>query len=91
MKLPLILLKPFLGKHIEIIDSSDPTLVGRSGKIIFESRNMFGIMENNKIIYVPKDICIFKLYLSKNRIIMVNGKELVNRYMKLRKLGRKRR
>ncbi len=97
MKLSLTLLKPFLGLELEIINSTDPTLIGKKGLIVFESRNMFGILlyskttTKNKIIYVAKDICIFKIKLSKKRVIIVNGKELVNRFMKLRKYGRKRR
>ncbi|MGQ4892569.1 MAG: ribonuclease P protein component 1 [Candidatus Njordarchaeia archaeon] len=91
MKLPLILLKPFLGLEIEIVDCRDKKLIGKRGKIVFESKNMFGIISNSKVIYVAKDICIFKIYLPNNRIVIVDGKKLVNRFMKLRKYGRKRR
>ena len=93
MKLPLILLEPFIGKYVEIVDSRDPTLVGRRGKIVFESRNMFGILEDGrtKVFYVPKNICTFKIFFSKKRIIIVDGSLLVNRFMRLRKFGRKRR
>ncbi len=91
MKLPIELLKPLNGKEIEIVDSQDNGLRGKKGKIVFETRNMFGILTDNRIIYVPKHICIFKIKLDKNRITIVNGRELVNRFMKLRKYGRKRR
>jgi len=93
MKLSTKLLKSFLGLEIEILDSFDPSLIGVKGKIVFESRNMFGILRSdlNRIIHVPKSICIFKIKLSKKRHIIVKGEELVNRFMKLRKYGRKRR
>ena len=46
-----------IGKSVEIIGSSDPSLVGRSGLIIDESKNTIMLEEDHgKVIRVPKSI-----------------------------------
>lgn len=90
MRLPLKLLKPLFGIEVEIVDSRDRNLKGIRGKIVFESRNMFGILkDDHRIVFVPKSICIFKLSFGVKKII-VHGDLLENRFMKLRKVGRRR-
>jgi len=91
MKTRLYLLKPLIGKKVEVIKCTHEKLNGLTGTIIFESRNMFGILvSRGNVIFIPKSTCIFKLHMHEKKIVIVNGKLLENRFMKLRKIGRRR-
>ncbi len=91
MKIRPFLLRPLIGKKVEIIKCTHKKLNGLIGTIIFESRNMFGILvRGGNTIFIPKSTCIFKLYMSEKKIVIVDGKLLENRFMKLRKIGRRR-
>ena len=89
-QLPKRLLGALIGRRIRIIYSQDPSLIGRTGKITFETRNTFEIEENGKRIIVPKNICVFEIIYDEKTKIVVRGELLVNRFRKLIKLGRRR-
>ena len=61
----------FIGKNVEIIDSSNKDLIGIKGKIVDETKNMFEIEINNNTKKVQKKICKFK-FLPEN--LVVEGK-----------------
>lgn len=46
----------FIGMQVRIADSSDPTLVGRKGTVVDESRNMLVLESAGKEIRVAKDV-----------------------------------
>ena len=89
MSIPKRLFGNLLGKKIKIIDSRDPTLIGREGIITFETRNMFEIeLDDGRRIFIPKKICIFELYYDAKTKIILDGGVLVNRFRKLKKMLR---
>ena len=51
----------YLGKRIEVIESSMPGIRGISGTVTGESRNMFRIRTDGKEIRVPKKNCLFSI------------------------------
>ncbi len=46
----------FIGRPVRIASSTDPTLVGRNGVVVDESRNMLVIESDGKEIRVAKDV-----------------------------------
>ncbi len=89
MSIPKRLFGNLLGKRIKIIDSKDPSLIGKEGYIAFETRNMLEIeLDNGKRIFIPKKICIFELYYDAKTKIILDGSVLVNRFRRLKKMLR---
>ncbi len=68
-----------IGLELTVEESRDPTLVGIRGTIIDESRNMIAIMKNERIMKIPKQICVFKITLPDGSKIRIIGKNLVER------------
>ena len=52
---------PWLAHEISVIDSSDPGLVGVSGKIINETRRTIQVRTQSREITIPKDIVTFTI------------------------------
>ncbi len=50
----------FIGKKVEIVESSNKDLVGLKGKIVDETKNMFEIETRGGTKKVQKKICKFK-------------------------------
>lgn len=67
-----------IGTTIKIVDSKNPSLIGKEGKIIGETKNSFKIIQKNKIKVILKDQVILDIKF-KNQIIRVNGKLLIGR------------
>lgn len=87
--IPKRLFGNLLGKKIKIIDSRDPTLIGKEGTITFETKNMLEIeLNNGKRIFISKKICIFELYYDAKTKIVLDGSVLVNRFKRLKRILR---
>ena len=67
-----------IGRAVEIIESSNRTLVGVKGVIRDETKNMLIIETKDGIKKVIKDQCVFAFKTQKG-IIKLNGKKLVHR------------
>ena len=52
---------PWLSRHLEVIDSTDPTLVGVSGMVLDETRRTIRVQTSNNQITMAKDIIRFKI------------------------------
>ncbi|MHB1909519.1 MAG: ribonuclease P protein component 1 [Nitrososphaerales archaeon] len=65
-----------IGTEAKIIVSSDPTLVGRSGFVEVETKNMLLINDKGKTISIAKNTSSFELDLG-GRKITINGSEIV--------------
>jgi len=69
-----------IGKDAEITGSSDPSLVGKRGKIVDETKNTIVLkQENGKTVRIAKSIVRFSLF-SKDRSqssLTLEGQELV--------------
>lgn len=90
MTIPKRLFGGLIGRRIRIIMSRDPTLVGISGIITYETRNMLEIqLQNGRRIFVQKKICVFEIYYDEKTKIILDGNVLVNRYKRLKKIVRR--
>ena len=56
-----ILQMPLISKNIEIIDSSDPSLIGIKGIILDETSRTLAIKSQNRRLIVPKDVVKMKI------------------------------
>ncbi len=63
----------------KVVDSSDPNLVGKKGKIVGETRNMIAIEEAGKIKELQKSIVVLSITLPNGERVEVDGKKLVAR------------
>ncbi|QIW23284.1 ribonuclease P [Sulfolobus sp. S-194] len=70
-----------IGSKVKILGHSDPSLIGREGIILFETKKTFLIQTQNKIIRVLKSNGIFEIY-SENRKVIFPGYKLVGRIEK---------
>ncbi|RLJ00208.1 MAG: ribonuclease P protein subunit [Candidatus Aenigmatarchaeota archaeon] len=61
----------FIGKNVEIIDSSNKDLIGIKGKIVDETKNMIEVENSLGAKKVQKKICKFKFLPEK---LVVEGK-----------------
>ena len=52
---------PWLSHEISITDSSDPGLIGISGKVINETRRTIEVRTRSSEIIIPKDIVTFTI------------------------------
>jgi ribonuclease P protein subunit POP4 len=68
-----------IGRHVEVLESSDPGLVGVSGVVVDETKNMLVIDHGGKIKKVPKQICILLVSLQNGEKVKINGKKLIGR------------
>lgn len=68
----------FIGLDTAIIQSTDPTLKGLSGRIVDETKNMFVIKTANKTKMISKNICKLNFNI-KEKSIDVQGRNLVKR------------
>lgn len=68
----------WIGLEVEIVDSTDPTLRGRKGKVIDETKNTLIIDTGRKTIRVPKNIVTLKFLLPDGEVV-VEGKRIVMR------------
>ena len=61
-----------IGLDVSITDSTNPQIIGISGKIIDETKSMFKIYTRNIIKMIPKEQSVWKFRLNENFTI-VNG------------------
>ncbi len=52
---------PWLSRTLEVIDSTDPTLVGVSGMVMDETRRTIRVNAGSKDITIAKDTIIFTI------------------------------
>ena len=67
-----------IGFKILISDSLNKELVGLTGKIVFETKNMLVIETSNGRKQIPKNICKF-LFESTKEKTMIDGEKLIKR------------
>lgn len=68
-----------IGLEARVMDSSDPTLLGTSGKVVDETRNMLVIEQGKKIKTISKSTSTFLITLPDGERVTVDGKKLVGR------------
>jgi ribonuclease P protein subunit POP4 len=67
-----------IGTTVKIVDSKNPSLIGKEGKIIDETKNSFKIAYNDKINVILKDQITLDIKF-KNQTIRVDGKLFVGK------------
>lgn len=65
-----------IGLKIKILDSSDPTLIGKEGVIMDETRNTITLKEEEKLKRIPKKGSKMSVTTPKGEKVKVKGTEL---------------
>jgi ribonuclease P protein subunit POP4 len=65
-----------IGQEIEITNSKNEQIIGKSGKVIMETKNMILLDTKNGEKYIPKDICQLS---NNNGIIQTDSTKLTKR------------
>ena len=68
-----------IGLEARVMGSSDPTLLGTSGKIVDETRNMLVIEDDEKSRKISKSNSTFLITLPDGEKVTVEGRKLVGR------------
>lgn len=68
-----------IGLETKVMDSSDHTLRGASGKVVDETRNMLVIEQGEETRTISKSNSTFLITLPDGERVTVNGKKLVGR------------
>ncbi len=67
-----------IGRFAEIVQSLDHSLLGRSGMIIDETKNMIHLrVESGETMKVPKSLVTLKLASSKSDRIIIEGMKIL--------------
>ncbi len=66
-----------IGKKMKIVDSKDPSLSGRSGTIVLESKNMISFRDGERMVTVPKSIVRLSLKRMGEPDLLLDGSELL--------------
>ncbi|OWT33684.1 ribonuclease P protein component 1 [Methanobrevibacter sp. 87.7] len=75
-----IIFHELIGLEVEVINSSNESLVGINGKVVDETKKTLLIETfNNSEKLLPKDVSIFKFTLPNGSHVEVNGKILLSR------------
>jgi ribonuclease P protein subunit POP4 len=75
-----ILQRELIGLEALVVNSSDPNLIGVSGRIIDETRGTLVIKgKKEKTYIIPKDTSIFKIISADGKEVEVDGIKLVAR------------
>jgi ribonuclease P protein subunit POP4 len=68
-----------IGLEVRIVSSMNRQLVGLSGKVVNESRNMLTIETKKGEKSVSKELCVFSFLLPSGKRVRVDGSVLVSR------------
>jgi ribonuclease P protein subunit POP4 len=76
---PNIVQHEFIGLETAVVNSSNPAMVGISGRVINETRNTFTIKQDNKMKVIAKDTSIFDFIFTDGTIVEIEGKVINGR------------
>ena len=77
--MPIVNVDEFLGLEVRIKCSTNPSLVGLSGKIVGETMKTFSIRTGSGVKTVPKDTSTFEVKLGPSSIAQLKGRDVVKR------------
>ena len=69
----------FIGLETKVVRSSNPHVVGISGKVVDETRNTFTILQNDDRKVVIKDTAVFEFVMPDGTVVEIDGKIIVGR------------
>ena len=76
---PSIVQHEFIGLDVSVVKSSNPNVVGISGRVIDETRNTFTILQNDNKKVVVKDTSVFQFVLTDGTVVEIDGKVVMGR------------
>ena len=76
---PSIVQQEFIGLETKVVRSSNPHVVGISGKVVDETRNTLTILYNGKRRVVIKDTAVFEFVMPDGTVVEIDGKVVTGR------------
>jgi ribonuclease P protein subunit POP4 len=76
---PSIVQHEFIGIDAKVVKSSNPDLVGITGKVVDETRNTFTISHNGEKKVIIKDTAIFEFAMPDGTVVEIDGKVIMGR------------
>jgi ribonuclease P protein subunit POP4 len=68
-----------IGLEVRVVESTNPSQVGLSGRVVDESRNILAIETRAGVRNLPKEDCTFSFLLPSGERVRVEGRLLVAR------------
>jgi ribonuclease P protein subunit POP4 len=76
---PSIVQREFIGLEATVVKSSNPSVVGLSGRVVDETRNTFTILQDDNRKVVAKDTSVFDFVMPDGTVVEIDGKVLIGR------------
>jgi len=76
---PEILQEEFIGLEAKIVESSNPSYVGVSGRVVDETRNALVLLHKNEHKVIVKGISVFHFKLPDKTVVRIDGKAIIGR------------
>ncbi len=76
---PSIVQHEFIGLETEVVRSSNPDIVGITGRVVDETRNTLTIVQDDKRRIVIKDTAVFDFVLPDGTVVEIDGKVITGR------------
>ena len=74
-----ILSHEFIGLNTEIVQSTNPQIIGLNGRINYETKSMFTISTDNGVKSIPKAQSHWKFALGNKETVIVDGTKIAKR------------
>lgn len=76
-----VIFHELIGLPVKVINHHDPTFIGLSGKIVYETKNMFHIEDDKtkKIKKVLKKFGVYHVHLPHGYVVEINGNVIAYR------------
>jgi len=69
----------FLGLDVRVTVSTNPSLIGLSGKVVGETMRTFSVRTKSGVRVVPKADSIFEFKLGTGELVTVRGRDICKR------------
>jgi ribonuclease P protein subunit POP4 len=76
---PSVVQYEFIGLETTVVKSSNPDVVGISGKVVDETRNTLKILQDNTEKIIVKDTSVFEFVLPDETVVEIDGKVIMGR------------
>ena len=76
---PSVVQYEFIGLETTVVKSSNPDVVGISGKVVDETRNTLTILQDNTEKVIVKDTSVFEFVLPDKTVVEIDGKVIMGR------------
>jgi len=74
-----ILRHELIGLNAKIVRSPNRSILGSSGLVVNESKNMLTLSKKGRKVLIPKSVATFRFKLADGRLVDVDGSRLVGR------------